>query len=109
MELGLLIVIILVYFLPAFIATMRHHHNSGAVFVLNLLLGWTVLGWIIALVWSCTASKLDQQDDSDSAACPHCHERIKASAAVCRYCQREIPAEILQIRAEAKRGARVLK
>jgi Superinfection immunity protein/Putative peptidoglycan binding domain len=43
------------YFLPALIAASRHHHNAMAIFALNLLLGWTVLGWIAALIWSLTA------------------------------------------------------
>lgn len=43
------------YFLPSFVAVLRGHHNSGAIVLLNLLLGWTVLGWIISLVWSATA------------------------------------------------------
>ncbi len=45
---------IALYFLPSFIAALRHHHSGTAIFVLNLLLGWTALGWIIALVWSFT-------------------------------------------------------
>ena len=45
--------LIFVYFLPAFVAFLNRHHNTGAIFVLNLLLGWTLLGWIAALVWSC--------------------------------------------------------
>jgi hypothetical protein len=42
------------YFIPAGVAGMRDHHNSIAIFVLNLLLGWTFVGWVIALVWACT-------------------------------------------------------
>ena len=38
------------YFLPGIVASMRGHMSAGAIFVLNLLLGWTALGWIIALV-----------------------------------------------------------
>ena len=45
-----------VYFFPALIASRRKHHNQGAIFLLNLLLGWTVLGWLIALIWSATSS-----------------------------------------------------
>jgi hypothetical protein len=48
----LLLVIIGIYFLPTIIA--GRHHNSSAIFVLNLLLGWTFIGWVIALVWACT-------------------------------------------------------
>lgn len=47
---------ILMYFLPTFVAGLRHHHNGGAIFLLNLLLGWTLLGWVLALVWSVTAT-----------------------------------------------------
>lgn len=43
------------YFLPSFIAKSRHHQQTEAITVLNLLLGWTVLGWIIAMVWAHTA------------------------------------------------------
>jgi len=45
---------ILAYFLPALIAVVRGNNNGGAIFVTDLLLGWTVLGWLIALIWSCT-------------------------------------------------------
>ena len=47
----LLIVFTLGYMLPAAIALMRGH-QAIAIFLLNLLLGWTVIGWIIALIWS---------------------------------------------------------
>lgn len=43
-----------IYFLPWAIAGSRGHHNRLAIFMLNLFLGWTALGWIIALVWACT-------------------------------------------------------
>jgi len=42
------------YFLPAIIADKRAHRNHKAISALNLLLGWSVLGWIISLVWSLT-------------------------------------------------------
>jgi len=45
----------ILYFVPTIVANAREHHNSGAITILNLLLGWTLLGWIIALVWAATA------------------------------------------------------
>jgi hypothetical protein len=53
--LALIAVALAGYFLPTIIALMRHHHNTLAIFLLNLLLGWSFLGWVIALVWSATA------------------------------------------------------
>jgi len=38
------------YFLPAIIAAVRHTHNSTGIFLLNLFLGWTVIGWFVALL-----------------------------------------------------------
>jgi len=41
--------ILFVYFLPAITARQRKVPDVGMVFVLNLLLGWTLIGWVIAL------------------------------------------------------------
>lgn len=46
--------LLFLYFMPFLISIPRNHHNKSAIFVLNLLLGWTVLGWIAALVWALT-------------------------------------------------------
>ncbi len=52
--LGLLLAVLFFafYFLPTLIAFLRQHKNMLAIFLLNLFLGWTVLGWVISLVWS---------------------------------------------------------
>lgn len=41
-----------IYFLPTYIARKRHHNNTAAIFILNLFLGWSLVGWVIALVWA---------------------------------------------------------
>jgi hypothetical protein len=41
-----------VYFLPAFLG--RRKRNAMAIFAFNLLLGWTFLGWVAALIWALT-------------------------------------------------------
>jgi hypothetical protein len=46
--------LLLIYFLPTIIASSRNHRNVDAIFILNLLLGWIILGWIIALIWAMT-------------------------------------------------------
>ena len=55
------IIILLVYFLPSIVAVQRRHHNSNAILILNLFLGWTFLGWVAALVWACTQVKKQPQ------------------------------------------------
>lgn len=54
MELLGLALLIGFYLLPTIVANVRKHRNTGAIFVLNLFLGWTFLGWLIALIWSNT-------------------------------------------------------
>ena len=40
------------YFLPSIVAFARSKRDAVSIFVLNLLLGWTAIGWVIALVWA---------------------------------------------------------
>lgn len=55
MEIILLVLVVSAYFLPFLIAFARSHHNSLAIFVLVLVLGWTLIGWLAALVWAFTS------------------------------------------------------
>lgn len=44
-----LIFAIIAYFAPTLIAMIRRVPNGGSVLVIDLFLGWTVIGWIVAL------------------------------------------------------------
>ena len=44
-----------VYLAPSIIAVVRGHHSWPWIGFLNFATGWTVAGWIAALVWSVTA------------------------------------------------------
>ncbi|MCG6540167.1 superinfection immunity protein [Pseudomonas sp. KSR10] len=57
MEFVLLALAVALYFVPTIVASMRNHANAVAITALNLLLGWTLIGWVAALVWSLTAQK----------------------------------------------------
>ena len=48
-----LIFSILLYFLPTLIG--RHKADATGIFLVNLLFGWTVIGWVVALFWACTS------------------------------------------------------
>ena len=45
------------YFLPSLIAFLGKKSNLMAIFALNLLLGWTLVGWVVSLVWSLSKDK----------------------------------------------------
>ena len=45
-------IIVGLYMLPTIIAYRRKHQNKIAILALNLFLGWMLVGWVGALVWS---------------------------------------------------------
>lgn len=46
------VVVLVLYLLPGIVAWERGHQSRGAVLVLNIFLGWTFIGWVLALVWA---------------------------------------------------------
>jgi hypothetical protein len=46
------------YFIPSIVG--RHKINAVAIFVFNLFLGWTFVGWVLALVWACTKDSVTE-------------------------------------------------
>ena len=49
------------YFLPSIVAFARNKRDTAAIVLLNFFLGWTMIGWVVALVW---AVKTDVSDGS---------------------------------------------
>ena len=39
------------YLFPTFVAVARAHHRALPILLLNLFLGWTIVGWIAAFAW----------------------------------------------------------
>lgn len=48
----LTIILFCLYFFPSTVAMWRGNKDTTSILVLNALLGWTGLGWAIALVWA---------------------------------------------------------
>jgi hypothetical protein len=51
-----LILLVALYFLPTIIANQRHLDSRAGIILLNLFLGWTFVGWIVALIWAIAAA-----------------------------------------------------
>jgi hypothetical protein len=49
------VVLIWLWLAPAHVAYHRHHRNRQAILALDFFLGWTVIGWVAALVWALTS------------------------------------------------------
>jgi hypothetical protein len=90
-----------IYFIPTFIARSRGHKNTLAIFALNLLLGWSLIGWTAALVWAMLADQETRRrkyarseptpfDSSPPSppppqatfiyTCPHCRRPVNVAA-----------------------------
>jgi hypothetical protein len=86
----------ILYFLPSIIG--RSKQNSTAIFALNLLLGWTLVGWVVALVWALAHEKTDvpesgpppriilNEDLGGAAPAAFCSSCGKYSPAGARFC-----------------------
>lgn len=85
---GLIIIIALVYFIPSIIGYFKKH--GAGILLLNLFLGWTLIGWVAALIWAVS-------DEGDSGSykyvCPKCGYKHnldqKVKIHVCPQCKFE--------------------
>jgi hypothetical protein len=41
-----------IYFMPTIVAGLGKKRNVAGIAVLNLSMGWTMIGWVGALVWA---------------------------------------------------------
>jgi len=58
LDAGIAIIIVValeIYFFPSTISFNRDQPNRFAILALNLFMGWTLIGWLVCLVWSLTA------------------------------------------------------
>src|SRR5260370_12944779 len=91
-------VVLALYFLPWIIANHRHHPQQTPIFALNLLLGWTLIGWVIAIVWALTAfsapkrpASYAQLSPEERLPCPFCAQAIPPEATASRFCWSKLP------------------
>ena len=64
MEIGFIgaLFIICIYFLPYFVAKYRKHKNSTLIGFMNLIFGWSVIGWLAILIWASVTRATEPAD-----------------------------------------------
>ena len=48
----IIVITALIYFIPTVICLIRKHTYKLYIICLNIILGWTLIGWIVCLIWS---------------------------------------------------------
>ena len=82
---------ILLYFLPTIIG--RHKADAMGIFLVNLLFGWTVVGWMIALIWACAAERyvpVQFAPVSSGRFCSRCGTLSPYGSHYCAACGRTV-------------------
>ena len=79
-----LLFLTVLYFLPTILA--HNKRNVLGIFLVNFFFGWTVVGWILAMVWACTADVHPMVVVAGPGAARYCCRCGMMSFAGARYC-----------------------
>lgn len=87
-----LLFLTLLYFMPTIVG--HNHRNVLSIFLVNFFFGWTVIGWVIAMVWACSADAPQQvlmiagpgQVPGATHYCCRCGTMSVAGARFCAAC-----------------------
>ncbi len=78
----------------------RDQGNRVPVVIANLAIGWTGIGWVLALVWAAAGSATNvpkrsgERDDGGAPkTCPKCAEPVRSTTPTCRLCEHEFTGE----------------
>ncbi|HEU0196749.1 MAG TPA: superinfection immunity protein [Nevskiaceae bacterium] len=113
---------LLVYCFPLLLALNRKHPHGAWIAVFDLFLGWTLIGWLGALLWAYRGSgsgpkrNLDRLHGADTATqvsvspqrrlCPYCGQELSQAASVCDSCGSDLRTGRLVYHDEAGAGPR---
>lgn len=91
------------YLLPTYEAWKRDHRDLTVIALVNIFLGWSLIGWIVALVWALKqtqqvsiipATEIPEMTPKtagrETKSCAFCAEEILAAAMKCKHCGSQV-------------------
>lgn len=89
-ELIIVVLILLLYFLPALIARNKEHFSG--ILLVNIFLGWTFLGWIGAMVWAVSDANKNAKTKPETGKkfrCKFCAFESYENHTFCPVCDKD--------------------
>jgi hypothetical protein len=87
-----LLILAVLYFLPAIVG--RNKSDATGIFLLNLFLGWTLIGWVAAFIWAISSDRhsvyLHYAPAGPGRFCCQCGAGVAINAHYCVGCGRAV-------------------
>jgi hypothetical protein len=80
------LLVIAMYFIPTIVASYQKSPQFSSVFVVNFFLGWTIVGWVVALAWALKKEPKPVQVFVAGVYCSRCGKTLPISSQFCTYC-----------------------
>jgi hypothetical protein len=90
------------YLLPTYEGFKNNAHNLTSIALVNIFLGWSLVGWLVALIWAINKSPPspvvvvnqannipeppDAPNQQATKICPECAETVLFAAKKCKHC-----------------------
>ena len=55
---GLILILLVIYFIPTALAVYKKHDNINVIIIMNVLLGWSMIGWFVVMYWANTNTEI---------------------------------------------------
>jgi T4 superinfection immunity protein len=79
-----LLFLTVLYFLPSIIG--RDKRDATGIFLVNLFLGWTLIGWVVAFLWACASDRPIYAQCAPAGVVRFCSHCGTPAVSLVQYC-----------------------